>query len=916
MNTFFYWDKIEGIMKGIELEKAYDPKRFEDRIYAAWKESGAFKPEGTAGSAASSSGAKSPYVIVIPPPNVTGMLHLGHGLVNSIIDIVIRYHRMKGESTLWVPGTDHAGIATQHVVEMMLKEKGQKRQDLGREKFIEETWKVKEDHHSIISKQLARIGSSVDWDRERFTMDEGLSRAVREVFVTLYERDLMYKGNYLVNWCVKCGTALSDDEVEHEDIAAKMYHLRYPFTDGSGFIELATTRPETMLGDTAVAVHPDDERFTAFVGKMLRLPLTDRDIPLIADAYVDRSFGTGVVKITPAHDPNDWEVARRHDLPVLNILTPEGRLNEAVPEKYRGLSAIEAREKVVEDLKAGDYYIREDNITHAIGHCYRCNTVIEPYLSEQWFVRMKPLAEKALAAWRQGDIIFYPKKWENTYQHWLNNIRDWCVSRQLWWGHRIPAWYCADCGKTSVSRTDLASCPYCSSKNIEQDPDVLDTWFSSWLWPFSVMGWENDTCNTEDFKKYYPTTALVTAYDIIFFWVARMIMAGLEFTGKAPFRDVYIHQLIRDKQGRKMSKTLGNGIDPLEIVEEFGADALKFTLAYLCAQGQDILMDKESFKLGSKFANKIWNASRYILMNLEGRNLVENPTLLPVDKWIYSRLNSTAQRMEEAFLSYRFNDAAQIVYEFFWNDFCDWYVEATKLSMKEDTPPPEKDRAATVLLDVLAESLRLLHPLLPFITEEIYGKLPEEFRKSSGAGAAKGLLITAPYPVFKKDRDNPGAEKDFSFLQELIRMIRTLRSECTIAPDTKIRVLTRIKEENYNFLSENAALVKLLANIGDLEIEKLSLSGEKPGGSIALAGAGFEAFVYIAEAVDLSVLKQKFSKELEKDKKYISALSLKLENENFLKNAPSVLVEGERYKLEETLSRISRKESWLKEMEE
>ena len=885
-------------MKSIELEKAYNPKTFEERIYARWKETNSFKPI---------DGGGEPYTITIPPPNVTGILHLGHGLVISIIDIVIRYHRMKGEPTLWVPGTDHAGIATQHVVEKMLNAKGIKKHDLGREKFVEETWKVKEDHHAVISEQMARVGASVDWDRERFTMDEGLSRAVREVFVTLYERNLLYKGNYLVNWCSTCGTALADDEVDHEDTAGKLYHIRYPFADGNGFIEIATTRPETLLGDTAVAVHPEDERYTARLGAALCLPLTSREIPLIADSYVDRAFGTGALKITPAHDPNDWELARRHDLQAINILTPDGRLNEEVPEKYRGLTVKEARKLVLEDLKAGDFYIKEDDITHAVGHCYRCRTVIEPFLSEQWFVRMKPLADKALAAWRKGEIIFYPKKWENTYEHWLENIRDWCVSRQLWWGHRIPAWYCSDCGKTSVSRSDLETCSHCASKNINQDPDVLDTWFSSWLWPFSVLGWENAACETEDFKRFYPTTALVTAYDIIFFWVARMIMAGLEFTGKAPFRDVYIHQLIRDKQGRKMSKTLGNGIDPQEIVEEFGADALKFTLAYLCAQGQDILMDKESFKLGSKFANKVWNASRYILMNLEGRNIVENPELLPVDKWIYSRLNTTAKAMGDAFLSYRFNDAAQTVYEYFWNDFCDWYVEATKLSIKEGGDA-EKDRATTVLLDVLAESLRLLHPLLPFVTEEIYNKLPENF--------TGGLLVTAPYPVYKTGRDNQQAENSFGFLQELVRMIRTLRSECTVPPDRKIRVAVRVhSDSDLRFLGDNAALVKLLAGIGELTINTATEIETKPAGSIGLAGAGFEAFVYIAEAVDMGILRAKFAKEQERDLKFIQGLKDKLANEKFIQNAPPELVEGEKRKLEESTVRTAKIESWLKEME-
>jgi len=894
-------------MKGIELEKAYDPKSFENRIYTLWNGSGAFQPEKTVEGE-----KKGSYVITIPPPNVTGILHLGHGLGISIMDTIVRYHRMKGEQTLWVPGTDHAGIATQHVVEKLLKSQGKTRRDLGREKFLEETWKVKEEHHAIISKQITRVGASVDWSRERFTMDEGLSRAVREVFVTLYERDLIYKGNYLVNWCTSCGTALADDEVEHESISAKIYHIRYFLGSGeNNYIDIATTRPETMLGDTAVAVHPEDERYTGLKGKTVRLPLTDRDIPIIFDTYVDREFGTGALKITPAHDPNDWELARRHGLPELNILTPDGKLNEEVPEKYRGLRVLEARKKVLEDLKNEGFYVKEEDITHAVGHCYRCNTVIEPCLSEQWFVRMKPMAEKALASWRRGEIIFYPKKWENTYERWLENIRDWCVSRQLWWGHRIPAWYCQDCGKTSVSRGDLNTCLHCKSDNIEQDPDVLDTWFSSWLWPFSVMGWENDRCQTPDFIKYYPTTALITAYDIIFFWVARMIMAGLEFTGKAPFRDVYITQLIRDKQGRKMSKTMGNGIDPLEIVDEYGADALKFTLAYLCAQGQDILMDKESFKLGSKFANKIWNASRYILMNLEGRNLVENPDLLPVDKWIYSRLNNTARAMEEAFLSYRFNDAAQTAYEFFWNDFCDWYVEATKLSIKDGTmelcpseqSSLEKDRATTVLLDILSQALRLLHPLLPFVTEEIYSKLPN---------TGGELLITASYPVYREKLTDEAAEKDFALLQELVRQVRTLRSECTVSPDRKLKVLVYSRRDN--LLVENAALIKLLAGLGELEIKGAQTQTERPIGAIGLAGSEFEAFVFIAEAVDMKLLKQKFVKDLEKDKKYIESVKAKLANENFIKNAPPELVTGEKLKLEESLARTDKLESYIRDM--
>jgi valyl-tRNA synthetase len=893
-------------MKAIELEKAFDPKGFEDRIYAQWKEAGAFKP----GAGENSTG--TPYVIVIPPPNVTGVLHLGHGLNIALQDIIIRFHRMRGEPTLWVPGTDHAGIATQNVVEKRLKAQGKSRYDLGREKFVEETWRVKEEHHAVISRQLARMGASVDWSRERFTLDEGLSRAVREVFVALYERGLLYKGHYLVNWCTSCGTALSDDEVDHEETPGKMYHIRYPYADGKGFVELATTRPETMLGDTAVAVHPEDERYRGLAGKKVLLPLTDREIPVITDTYVDQTFGTGVVKITPAHDPNDWEVAQRHDLAVINILNPNGTLNDGVPEKYRGLPVTTAREKVLEDLKAGGFFIKEEDITHAVGHCYRCHTVIEPFLSEQWFVRMKPLAEKALAAWQRGEIIFYPRKWENTYQHWLRNIRDWCVSRQLWWGHRIPAWNCGSCGKTTISREDISVCPHCGSTELEQDPDVLDTWFSSWLWPFSTLGWPDISSTpvggpVDDFSYFYPTTALVTGYDIIFFWVSRMIMAGLEFTGKVPFRDIYITGLLRDKQGLKMSKTLGNGIDPLELVDDYGADALKFTLAFLCAQGQDILMDKESFKMGSKFANKIWNASRYILMNLEGRNLVREPSLLPVDAWIQSRLNNAAAAITEAFLSYRYNDAAQAAYEYFWNDFCDWYVEATKLSIKEGDNA-EKDRATTVLLEVLAESLALLHPLLPFVTEEIYQKLPN----------TQGLLMLAPYPRYDKNRASPRREEQFAFLQELVRSVRTLRSECTVPPDKKVRLLVRPDKSHKEFLRETADLLKLLAGIEDLEITD-PVTGPKeepsrPKTSIGLVGSAFEAFVFIAEAVDTAFLRQKFTRELEKDRVFIASLQTKLANDKFTKNAPPELVQGERTKLDEAVKRTEKLVSYIRDM--
>ncbi|HRZ64389.1 MAG TPA: valine--tRNA ligase [Spirochaetia bacterium] len=887
-------------MKAIELPKAYDPKSFEDRIYAAWKDAGLFKPAGDP--------KRKPFVIVIPPPNVTGVLHMGHGLNNSLQDILIRYHRMLGEPTLWVPGCDHAGIATQHVVEKRLRAKGIDRRDLGREKFVEETWKVKAEHHAVITKQLEKIGSSCDWGRERFTLDEGLSKAVREVFVTLHERGLVYKGKYLVNWCPSCGTALSDDEVEHQDEQGAMYHIRYPYAEGEGSVEIATTRPETLLGDSAVAAHPEDERYKSLVGRQLVLPLAGRTIPLIADAYVDREFGTGLVKITPAHDPNDFEVGKRHDLPQINILNPDGTLNDSVPERYRGLKAKDARKLVVEDLKAQGLFVAEKPVTHSVGHCYRCHSVVEPYLSEQWFVKMKPLAEKALAAWRDGEVRFFPQRWENTYEHWLTNIRDWCISRQLWWGHRIPAWHCEHCGKTVVAREDPLECPYCKSTELRQDEDVLDTWFSSWLWPFSTLGWPKDTA---DLRKFYPTSALVTGYDIIFFWVARMIMAGMEFMGRSPFKDVCITTLVRDKQGRKMSKSLGNGIDPLEIVDEYGADALKFTLAFMFTPGQDILMNSEDFKLGSKFSNKVWNASRYILMNLEGRELLPGkpgesggPALRDVDRWIYGRLGAAAAAIKEAFASYRFNDAAGAAYEYFWNDFCDWYIEATKLSIKGGDEA-ERNRATTVLLAVLEESLRLLHPLLPFVTEEIYQKLP------AAPGAERGWLISAPYPEPRKEREDPALAARFASLQELVRLARTLRSEFQIPPEAKMRLALRFEPgfEGAAFLRESAALVGLFVN-GPAPAEVSA----RPAGTVALVGAGFEAYAFVKESVDAAKLVEKLRKEIERDRSYAERTRDKLANPGFLASAPAEVAAREREKLEEAERRSGKYAQYVEEL--
>lgn len=861
-------------MKAVELTKTYNPKDFEDRIYREWKEHKDFAPREGEGH----------FSVVMPPPNVTGVLHMGHALNNNLQDIIVRYKRMKGLPTLWIPGTDHAGIATQNVVERQLSKEGLRRQDLGREKFLERTWLVKEKHHDIIKSQLEKLGCSCDWDRERFTMDEGLSKAVREAFVTLYEKGLIYKGNYLVNYCPKCGTALADDEVEYENVPGKLYDVRYPYSDGSGWIVVATTRPETMFGDVAVAVNPDDERYKSVVGKKVKLPLTDREIPIIADSFVEKEFGTGMVKITPAHDPNDWECGKRHSLEPINILNPNGTLNDNCPERYRNIAAEKARVMVSQELKEKGYLISEKDYNHDVGHCYRCHTVVEPYLSEQWFVRMKGMAEKAINAWKKGDIVFYPKRWENTYLHWMETIKDWCISRQLWWGHRIPVWYCNDCGEMIVSREDVKECPKCHSHNLRQDTDVLDTWFSSWLWPFSTLGWPE---KTPDFERFFPTNTLVSAYDIIFFWISRMIMASEEFLGVAPFKDIVITGLVRDIQGRKMSKSLGNGIDPLEVIKEYGADATKFTLCYLAAQGQDVQIDMSSFRLGSRFANKIWNATRFLLMNLEGRELVDiDQSMLSVsDRWIYSRLNRTIATIESAMDNYHFNEAANAVYSFFWSDFCDWYIEISKDKLLHGSEK-EKDIQVSIVMDILEISMRLMHPFLSFITEEIYQKLPNH----------KGDVIVAPYPERKKEWEDSVAEGSMGYLQEVVRVVRAGRSALSIGPEKKVKVVIRPSEDSpyAKFLLDESSIIKTFTNSSTLLVDmegKEDVSSQFPS-----HGSGFEAFIFARDAIDVEGEIKRLEGEIMKAEKNLEASNNKLNNENFISHAKKEAIEKERAK--------------------
>ncbi len=865
------------------LEGSYTPKNIEDKLYKFWKESGFFH--------AVMDKNKEPYSIVIPPPNVTGVLHMGHGLNNTLQDILIRFHRMLGKCTLWMPGTDHAGIATQNVVERRLKAEGKNKYDLGREEFVKKTWEVANDHHSTIIKQLEKIGCSCDWDRERFTLDEGLSNAVREVFVELYNQGLIYRGKYLINYCPSCGTALANDEVEHEEVAGALYHVKYQIEGKDEYIEIATTRPETILADVAIAVHPEDERYAHLTEQdVLILPIVGRKLRLVKDTYVDKEFGTGALKITPAHDPNDFAIAQRHNLEIINILNADGTFNENTPANYQGKTVKEARALILKELEEIGAFVGKDNIKHQVGHCYRCHNVVEPYYSDQWFVKMKPLAEKAYKAVNDSNTKIYPERWINTYNHWMTDIRDWCISRQLWWGHRIPVWYCDDCGEMMVSKTDVTECSKCKSKNIHQDEDVLDTWFSSWLWPFSTFGWPE---KNEELEYFYPTTALVTGYDILFFWVARMIMAGTHFMNDVPFKDVYLNGLIRDKIGRKMSKSLGNGIDPIEIIDEHGADAFRFTLSFITSLGgQDIWLDRELFKMGGKFANKIYNSAKYIFGNIDDNlNIkdLDSYTFENKDKWILSRLQKAIESTTQKLKEYRFDEASQTIYKFYWNEFCDWYIEISKFDLKDES---KKEKTIAVLLYVLEESMAMIHPFMPFITEEIYSNLPKHNIDSKA-------LIIREYPKSNAKYIFEDIEKDFNLIQDIVSGIRNSRSSFNLPPNKKLDVIIRYTSDYFKNTAESYKdIISALSLTESLNIVS-SADSERNKGSFVKVFEGGEINVNLVGIIDLEAEKKRLEKEAAEYKKDLEAVNKKLSNENFMKKAKQEAIDTENRKKKE-----------------
>ena len=874
------------------LEKRYEPKDIEKKWYDFWIEKDYFRAEAKSD--------KPAYCIVIPPPNVTGSLHIGHALDITLQDIMIRWKRMSGFNTLWLPGTDHAGIATQNVVEKELQKQKSDRHSLGREKFIEKVWEWKKQYGGTIINQLKSIGASCDWSRERFTLDEGLSRAVKEVFVRLYEEGLIYRGEYLINWCPRCHTALSDLEVEHEDKQGKLYYIKYNFTDGNGHITVATTRPETYLGDTAVAVNPEDDRYKHLIGKMVRLPIINRDIPVIADEFVDASFGTGAVKVTPAHDPNDFDMGKRHNLPFINILTGDGKMSaEAGP--YKGQDRFECRKNILKDLEETGHLEKVENHDLAIGHCYRCKTIVEPYLSEQWFVKIKPLADEAIKAVKDGRVKIIPSGWENSYFDWMENIRDWCISRQIWWGHRIPVWYCRDmrnteCGMrkgTIVSRDEPKSCPYCGSENLSQDDDVLDTWFSSALWPFSTLGWPDET---EDLKTFYPTSVLITGFDILFFWVARMIMMGLKFMGREPFRHVYIHALIRDAEGQKMSKSKGNVVDPLKMTEMYGTDAFRFTLAAYAAQGRDIKFSEQRVEGYRHFLNKIWNVARFISMNVkEGEErafAVKVKDLSLADRWVLSRLSSVCSETNKALEEYRFNDAAGALYQFIWHELCDWYIEMIKPELYGDNE--ESKRAALfTLVHVFEVSLALLHPFMPYITEEIWQQLPGKKEDES--------LCIREYPSAEDGIEDKDAEKKMNIVMDAVTCIRSIRGELNLSPSLELQALIKTSNNTESILKENITYLEKLAKAKNIEIGKEILPPKNAATAIKPA---MEVFVPLEGLFDIDAEIIRLSKEKIKIEEDIEYVKKKLLNENFTSKAPQAVVEENKDKYNNYLDKL------------
>jgi len=869
------------------LAKSYEFDNVEEKWLERWTAEGSFDAKMEEG--------KPSFSVVIPPPNVTGVLHVGHALNNTMQDVLVRYHRMCGDNTLWVPGTDHAGIATQNVVERQLATEGKGRHDLGREAFIEKVWDWRKEKGGTIINQLKRMGASCDWNRERFTMDEGLSTAVREAFVKLYRDGLIYKGDYIVNWCPRCHTALADDEVEHEDKKGKLYHIRYPFADGSGDVVVATTRPETMLGDTGVAVHPDDERYSHLADVGIKLPLTDRTIPVVFDHHVQKDFGTGALKVTPAHDRDDYEIGLRHSLPVMKVMDDHAVMNENAGS-YQGLDRFECRKKIVEDLKAQGFLEEIEDYDHAVGQCYRCATVVEPTTSLQWFVSVRPLADKAVSAVRDGRITIYPKTWYNTYYSWMDNIRDWCISRQIWWGHRIPAWTCKDCGELIVESVDPIKCSKCDSTNIEQETDVLDTWFSSALWPFSTMGWPE---NTKELQTFYPTSVLITSFDILFFWVARMMMFGLHFMeDEVPFKDVYLHALVRDKHGKKMSKSTGNVIDPLVIMEQYGTDAMRFTLTAFAAQGREIKLDEERIEGYRFFINKLWNAARFALMHVEEcdasiTDVVQNPKELPlIHQWVLSRTAKTISDVRRALDEYRFNDAASVIYQFVWHEFCDWYLEWIKADLfsKDELL---RDQARGTLLYVLETILKLIHPITPFVTEEIWSVLPGD----------RSLLVTSEYPVVQDWQDET-VENQVALLMGVITGIRNIRSEADVHPSVKIDAFVLCTDSSKTELIE--AFSAAISSMTRLDSLTVAAEGDKPGDAATYIYQDIEMYVPLKGLVDVEKEREKLERERGKIEKSLKQINGKLGNKKFLANAPTEIVEKEKGKLAELETKLAK----------